>query len=232
VRIHVVIVTAVLALCAGRARAQLLSPGPLSQAHASIDTDNDCGKCHASGKQVVAQLCLDCHTDLGSEIAASRGLHGKQYKGQACETCHVEHVGKNAKLIRWPGGSADKLDHALTGWPLVEAHAKVTPCAKCHTKTSPLGKPVFVSTNPACASCHKDPHAGAFGSDCTKCHGQTDFKAFTPPAFDHQLAKFKLTGKHTTVECEKCHTGTPPTWKPDACRRRPTRRPKTRTRTT
>jgi hypothetical protein len=207
-------VALVVVLIARGASAQLLSPGPLSRAHASIDTDNDCGKCHASGKQVVAQLCLDCHKDLAAELAASRGLHGKQYKGQSCETCHVEHVGKNAKLIRWPGGGAEKLDHALTGWPLVEAHAKVTPCAKCHTKSSPLGKPVFLATSAACASCHKDPHAGAFGGDCAKCHGQTEFKGFVRQAFDHQLARFKLTGKHATVECEKCHRGTPAMWKP------------------
>jgi hypothetical protein len=137
VRIYAVLVVL---LIARGAQAQLLSPGPLAQAHASIDTDNDCGKCHASGKQVVAQLCLDCHKDLAAELSANRGLHGKQYKGQACETCHVEHVGKNAKLIRWPGGSADKLDHKLTGWPLVEAHAKVSPCAKCHTKSSPQAR--------------------------------------------------------------------------------------------
>jgi hypothetical protein len=209
-----IIVACILAMFAAPAHAQLLSPGPLSQAHAAIDTDNDCGRCHESGKQVVARLCLDCHKDLEAELDGGRGLHGKQYKGQACESCHVEHVGKNAKLVRWPGGSQDKLDHALTGWPLAQAHAKVTPCAKCHTKSSPLGKAQFVGTNAACGACHKDPHAGKFTADCAKCHDQTDFKKFTQKAFDHQLATFPLTGKHVTVPCEKCHTGTPPTWKP------------------
>ncbi|MFT3693695.1 MAG: cytochrome c3 family protein [Kofleriaceae bacterium] len=211
-----ILIVIALLVVATPAHAQLLSPGPLSQAHASIDTDNDCGRCHESGKQVVARLCFDCHKDLKAEIDNNRGLHGKQYKGQACETCHVEHVGKNAKLIRWPGGTADKLDHSLTGWPLTEGHAKVTPCSKCHTKVSPLGKPQFIATSAQCSSCHKDPHAGKFGVDCAKCHDQTDFKAFRQKSFDHALAAFQLTGKHAAVACEKCHKGSPPTWKPVA----------------
>jgi len=195
------------------AGAQLLSPGPLSAPHAAIDGDDNCNKCHESGKQVVARLCLDCHKDLGAEISASRGLHGKQYMGQACETCHVEHVGKNAKLVRWPGGSMDKLDHNLTGYKLEDKHTTVT-CLKCHTKTSPLGRPQFVGTKNTCAGCHTDPHKGQFGGDCQRCHSVKDFKAFDTKAFDHKLARFPLTGKHTTVGCEKCHTGTPAKWKP------------------
>ena len=196
------------------ADAQLLSPGPLSAAHASIDTDNDCGKCHESGKQVVARLCFDCHKDLAAEMAAGRGLHGRNYKSQGCEECHVEHVGKNAKLVRWPGGGMDRLDHGQTGYALDGKHAGVK-CADCHKKTSPLGKPQFLGTSTACGSCHKDPHAGHFGGECGKCHSvQQPFQTFEQKSFDHKLARFELTGKHATVACEKCHTGTPPKWKP------------------
>ena len=60
------------------ARAQVLSPGPLSAAHANLDTDDDCGKCHQSGDKIVATLCLGCHKDLGARIAGSTGLHGRQ----------------------------------------------------------------------------------------------------------------------------------------------------------
>ncbi len=195
------------------AGAQLLSPGPLSAAHASIDGDDNCGKCHQSGKQVVASLCLGCHKDLGSEITAGRGLHGKQYKSQTCETCHVEHVGRNARLVRWPGGAMEKLDHQLTGYRLEGGHVDVQ-CLKCHTKRSPLGKSQFVATNTACASCHKDPHAGKFGGDCQKCHTVKEWEGFDRNVFDHKLARFPLTGKHATVACDGCHTGTPPKWKP------------------
>src|SRR5678815_3352085 len=106
------------------ARAQVTSPGPLSAAHGAIDSDANCTKCHESGNKVVARLCLDCHKGLGAEIAATRGLHGKQFKAKPCEECHVEHIGRNTKLIRWPGGSMQKLDHAQTGWILDGGHTK------------------------------------------------------------------------------------------------------------
>jgi hypothetical protein len=196
-----------------RAYAQLLSPGPLNAAHGNLGGDDDCGKCHESGNKVVARLCLDCHKDLGAEMSASRGLHGKQFGGKPCEECHVEHLGKTSKLVRWPGGGMDKLDHGLTGWALDGGHVKVE-CLKCHTKTSPLTRVQFVGTNNACGACHKDPHGGKFSTECKKCHSTTEWKGFDQHAFDHKLARFPLTGKHAAVACEKCHTGTPPTWKP------------------
>jgi hypothetical protein len=190
----------------------LMSPGDLHQVHASIEGDDNCSKCHQSGKQVVSQLCLDCHKDLASELAASSGLHGRQYKGKGCEQCHVEHLGRKTKLIRWPGGAMEKLDHALTGYSLEGDHAAVK-CLACHKKTSPLGRPQFLGTSTACASCHQDPHDGSFGADCRSCHDLADWKAFDQKAFDHDLARYPLTGKHQTVACDKCH-GSPAKWKP------------------
>ena len=221
-RIAVVFLLACVVTLAPRgARAGVLSPGPLSSAHASIDTDDDCAKCHESGNKIVPGLCLACHKDLGAKLSAGTGLHGRQYKGKPCEDCHVEHVGRNAKLVRWPGGDLTKLDHDLTGWTLAGGHKPVT-CLKCHTKTSPLGKPQFVGVKTTCAGCHKDPHAGRFTGECKKCHSESDWKAFERKAFDHNLAKFQLTGKHVDVACAKCH-GTPEKWTPiafatcDAC---------------
>jgi hypothetical protein len=193
--------------------AQVMSPGPLAQAHASIDSDDDCTKCHESGKRVVAKLCLDCHKDLNAAMTATRGLHGKQYKGKPCEECHVDHLGKGSKLVRWPGGAMEKLDHDLTGWRLEGGHVK-TKCLACHTKKSPLGKSQFVGTSTTCAGCHKDPHQGKFSSECAKCHSVKEWKTFDKTAFDHKLTRYPLTGKHTSVSCEKCHTGAPPKWKP------------------
>lgn len=222
----VILALALVAVVGGRAHAQILSPGPLHQGHAGIDTDQDCGRCHESGQKVVARLCFDCHKELAASVSASRGLHGRDYKGKACETCHVEHLGRNAKLVRWPGGAMEKLDHRQTGWALEQSHAKVK-CLDCHKKTSTIGKPTFVGASTACASCHKDPHAGKFASDCQRCHSLTEWKTFEKKAFDHKLARYALTGKHTEVACEKCHTGTPPTWKPltfatcDSCHQDP-----------
>jgi hypothetical protein len=214
-RLPLALVVVVVA-AARAASAQVMSPGPLNASHASIDTDDDCGKCHESGNKVVSRLCLDCHKDLGAEMAAGRGLHGQQYKGKGCEECHVEHLGRGAKLVRWPGGSMDKLDHKLTGYTLEGKHVGPK-CADCHKKTSPGGRAQFVGTQTACAQCHKDPHAGKFGTDCQKCHAVVkEWATFEQKSFDHKLAKFELTGKHVDVACEKCHTGAgaPPKWKP------------------
>lgn len=209
-----------LGLVAGDAHAQLLSPGPLVDAHAAIDDDDHCDACHQSGRKVVAERCLVCHDDLARRLSAGAGLHGRAYRGRPCEDCHVEHIGRRARLVRWPGGSMDKLDHALTGWPLEGDHQAVK-CLDCHTQKK-QGKPTFLGARPACDSCHDDPHDARFGSDCRKCHDLRDWNQFDQKAFDHAKSRYPLTGKHTSVECKGCH-GDPPRWKPlsfatcDAC---------------
>lgn len=191
------------------ARAQLLSPGPLSEAHKAIDGDDHCGACHESGRQVVASLCLDCHDQLARRITAGAGLHGRAYRGQACEQCHVEHIGRKTKLVRWPGGAMDKLDHDLTGWKLEGDHQRVK-CLDCHTQVR-SGKPTFLAARPECGSCHKDPHAGRFGARCQACHDLADWKQFDRKAFDHGKSRYPLTGKHVPLPCDKCH-GEPAKW--------------------
>ncbi len=192
---------------AAPARAQLLSPGPLSQAHADLDTDDDCGKCHSSGKQVDADACLSCHKELNAKVSANRGLHGRAYKGKPCEECHVEHNGRSYRLVRWPGGAMDQLDHKLTGWPLEGAHAK-TVCGKCHTQKS------FLAARPECGTCHKDAHQGRLGAACQQCHTTNKWEELDLKKFDHGKTRYPLTGAHATVDCAKCHTGTPPKYAP------------------
>lgn len=188
------------------AHAQLLSPGPLSKAHASLEGDQHCNDCHSSGKRVDQGGCLKCHNDLGARINAGQGLHGLQYKGKPCEGCHVEHLGKG--LVRWPGGDPSKLDHAQTGWPLDGAHRSLT-CNRCHTKPNARGNPTFLGQSPACASCHKDVHQNRFGQNCTTCHNVTAWKELTLKGFNHDLARFPLRGAHQSVACAKCHSEPP-----------------------
>ncbi|HZU84227.1 MAG TPA: cytochrome c3 family protein [Polyangiaceae bacterium] len=192
------------------ARAQLLSPGPLSRSHATLEGDTHCGDCHTSGKRVDQGLCLKCHADLGARVAAGQGLHGLQFKGSPCESCHVEHVGGGVPT-RWPGGGPNNLDHAQTGWPLEGAH-KSAPCGKCHNRTNTHGAPTFLGLTRACASCHKDAHEGRFGAACASCHRETTWKDLDPQGlrgFDHDLARFPLRGAHTSVPCAKCHADPP-----------------------
>jgi hypothetical protein len=198
-------------------RAQLLSPGPMSKAHTSLEGDQHCNACHSSGRQVDQAGCFKCHGSLGARVGAGQGLHGRQYKGQPCQNCHVEHRGGGG-LMRWPGGDPSKLDHAQTGWPLNGAH-KAVPCNKCHAKANERGNPTFLGLSSACTSCHKDPHQGRFGASCTGCHDETAWKKVDIKAFNHDLARFPLRGAHASVACAKCHSE-PPKWvglKFDAC---------------
>jgi hypothetical protein len=190
------------------ASAQILSPGPLSKPHTSLEGDTHCNDCHSSGKRVDQGACLKCHGDLGARIAAGQGLHGLQYKGQPCQGCHVEHLGLSAAITRWPGGDPSKLDHAQTGWPLEGAH-KTTTCNKCHNKTNARGAPTYLGVSQACASCHKDPHAGRFGTSCATCHDSQAWTDLRLKDFNHDQARFPLHGAHTSVPCAKCHFDPP-----------------------
>ena len=207
----VVALAIVLGLSTARtALAQLLSPGPLSRSHASLEGDQHCGDCHPSGKRVDQGACLKCHGDIGGRIAAGAGMHGTVWRG-ACEGCHVEHVG-GGPPTRWPGGGPNNLDHAQTGWPLDGAHK--TQCNKCHNKSNARGAPTFLGLSKACASCHKDPHDGRFGTACASCHGESAWKDLSEAGlkgFDHDSARFQLRGAHTSVACAKCHFE-PPKW--------------------
>jgi hypothetical protein len=191
------------------ARGQLLSPGPLSKAHASLEGDQRCNDCHSSGKRVSQAGCLNCHADVGATLSAGRGLHGLQYRGRPCEGCHVEHLGGGAP-VRWPGGDPSKLDHALTGWLLEGAHRQ-TACNKCHARANGRGAHTYLGLATACASCHKDVHQNRFGSACAQCHGERTWQTPKLDAFDHDLARFPLRGAHRGTACAKCHSD-PPTY--------------------
>ncbi|HPF50538.1 MAG TPA: cytochrome c3 family protein [Draconibacterium sp.] len=101
---------------------------------------------------------------------------------------------------------------------LTQAHANLeglTNCTKCHV----LGEK---ETTSKCLACHteikslidqnKGYHASeeVKGKRCAECHGEhfgRDFKIvrFDEDKFDHNLAGFKLEGKHATLKCNDCH---------------------------
>ncbi|MCE4563222.1 cytochrome C [Maribellus sp. CM-23] len=98
----------------------------------------------------------------------------------------------------------------------VHAHLEgLKKCTECHI----LGEK---ETSSKCLECHqeiknlmnqkKGYHASAEvkGQKCASCHGEhlgKDYKLirFDAEKFDHQLAGFKLEGKHGTINCNDCH---------------------------
>ncbi len=195
---------AALLLIGGTAHAQLFSPGPLHRTHASLEGDEKCTDCHSRGKQIDQTKCLACHDDLGKRIRDRAGLHGRTYRDQRCTQCHVEHVGKDARLVRWPGGSREQFTHDDTGWTLKGKH-RTTGCDDCHKAKNRRGNKSYLGLASTCSSCHEDPHETRFGRDCTSCHSETGWKTVDLDKFDHDRARFSLKGKHRTVNCEKCH---------------------------
>jgi hypothetical protein len=189
-----------LALAAGPAAAQnigaLVSPGPLSKAHAKLEGIENCQKCHEPGRKVTAERCLACHKPIAAEIAAKRGVH--RAVTNDCVSCHIEHAGRDADIIRLDRKTFNHLEE--TGFPLDGKHAVLAAdCAKCHKTRS------FLGLSPACASCHQDPHKGVLGANCVQCHATSVAFKETDRFFDHSKTQFPLSQAHLQVACAKCH---------------------------
>ncbi len=171
---------------------------PLLGQHKTVD----CTKCHQketrNGKdfQVFAGVkssnCNTCHTDP----------HNYNL-GTNCKQCHVEQSFTSLAGIK-------RFDHGETEFPLKGKHRQAD-CAACHTMNA---SPTTIFQDRLglrgndCARCHEDAHDNKFGSRCAECHNENSFRA-SPGSlknFNHARTGFELVGKHTAVDCKKCHT--------------------------
>ena len=178
---------------------RLLSPGPLSQAHAKFD--DTCDNCHKPfSKEAQDTLCLDCHKAIRADIADHKGFHGRsrQMNGVTCRDCHTEHLGRDANIV-----PLDQMlfDHRETDFPLTDRHRQAD-CAGCHA----AGRK-WAEAPSACFDCHNNqqPHKGRLGVQCESCHVVSGWRDVV--AFNHGKTKFPLHGKHTNVPCANCHLG-------------------------
>lgn len=174
----------------------VVAPGKLIQGHAKWE--DDCKQCHVKfDRKAQDGLCMDCHKSVGADLRAKTGFHGKS-KPQSCRTCHTEHKGREARIIAL---DQKQFDHALSNFALRGKHEK-TECVKCHV----AGKK-FREAAHECNACHKkdDVHKAALGVKCASCHSENSWKE---AKFDHDTARFPLSGKHTDVKCADCHKNT------------------------
>jgi hypothetical protein len=197
------------------ARAQI-SPGKLSEVHASLDNPLKCLQCHTLGAGKPKPRCTFCHEEIRRRVKEGRGYHVRAMKGRTgerpCAECHTEHYGRIFSIITWPT-SKDEFDHRQTGYALQGKHSRLR-CEQCHqAKFIPAAERALLKRknlnrtllglSPACGSCHQDLHQGELGADCAKCHTQNSWKPAS--GFQHDAAKFRLTGLHVRVACAKCH---------------------------
>jgi Zn finger protein HypA/HybF involved in hydrogenase expression len=165
---------------------------PLLGAHSALQ----CEDCHTGG--VVGQFrglrtdCDSCHHQ--DYVEAKVVDHQAAAFPLSCETCHS----MDGWLAQFDHGSA-------TGFALGGAHSQLQ-CQDCHTNL------VFTATPADCIGCHlqdynqtTDPnHAQAsFSQDCATCHSTASWQgAF----FNHSGTQFPLTGAHTELQCQDCHS--------------------------
>lgn len=206
-------VVLLLTLLAVPARAQLISPGALTAAHADLEGIRNCTSCHALGRRGVDPgKCLSCHTPLRTRIAQRQGFHAGVSRD--CGSCHKDHFGRAFDPVRLATGS---FDHSRTGFRLVGRHLNQT-CRACHRPeyiTDPEVRRVvgqagrlsqtFLGLGDDCETCHRrdDPHGGRFDQGCAACHSPQGWSDVS--GFDHAATGFALVGAHARVACASCH---------------------------
>lgn len=167
-----------------------LTAFPLTGAHRAII----CFQCHTNNQfKNLSGECYSCHladfTNAGSPDHVAANLSHR------CQTCH--------STAAW---TPSTFNHASTNFALTGRHT-ATPCQSCHTGGN------YQLVYGGCYPCHEtdyrssdnpDHLSGGFSTDCTQCHST---EAWEPAAFDHSATTFPLTGRHTTTQCQSCHTG-------------------------
>ena len=162
---------------------------PLTGAHRAIP----CSQCHSNGRFKGTSLeCFVCHLTVYQAVQSPN--HAAGGFSHLCLTCHNTNAWKPSTF-----------SHDNTLFPLVGAHRAV-PCDQCHINNQ------YAGLHHNCIDCHQanfnaavNPNhvSGLFSTNCTSCHGMN---AWQPATFDHNTTRFSLTGAHTTVQCQLCHT--------------------------
>jgi hypothetical protein len=181
----------------------------LTGKHAQIE--RQCSECHVKSKLKIptdppklghkfifsmskGEFCTECH------VNDHKDMFHRQFYNKPCTDCHITKAFADLKPF----------DHDETSFALKGKHIKVK-CEECHQETKKryhefpkVFKGDFLFPEIArrdCATCHKDPHKGSFGKDCSSCHTESGWKLA-----DDFHKNFTLTGPHLLLSCAECHT--------------------------
>jgi hypothetical protein len=188
---------------------RLVTPGPLISDHAEYE--DDCSSCHESfSRDSQRRLCLDCHTEIASDLEVVTGFHGlsPDVGERECAACHTDHEGRDADVL---GLVEETFDHNFTSFPLRDSHSDVA-CLDCHEENTS-----FHAAETECVACHleDDQHMGNLGQVCSDCHRETEWADAT---YDHELQSgFALVGEHGALSCASCHVDEQYVETPTAC---------------
>ena len=179
-----------------------IKPAELSTKHQIGEVTQSCTKCHSYAGEIPNAKCEYCHPVIKERRAREMGYHGT-LKGD-CIKCHKEHLETSQSIIPL---DRKAFDHRLTAFPRDGKHATLE-CDECHKKKRTPGTPggYYIGLKSGlCTDCHRDPHGAQFKQACDSCHTAHGWKGQNLK-FDHKGdPAFQLLGKHTTLECAKCH---------------------------
>ena len=188
----------------GPVSAMQLHDEPINGYSSHADFEKECKHCHAPVRCLSANLCQDCHREVARERAEAEGLHGMLAGTDKCQSCHIEHEGRDAAICNVPFGAINHEGLSGFGLALHEIGFDGTPltCDSCH----PEGEYDAVSVS--CAECHAGEdaermaaHIEEYGDGCTRCHDGQD----RMNGFEHEEV-YALEGAHQEAGCKDCHS--------------------------
>ncbi len=169
---------------------------PLEERHQEIP----CVACHKTERSPASAPVpdLDFRGLTGDCASCHQDVHRGQL-GTTCATCHGTRTFRVTTFQHANSPEFFKAKHATAD------------CTKCHRDAvdafaadSMVSSRRYRGLSTACTTCHQDVHLGQLGPNCSTCH-TVDEDRFSARAFDHSRSSFALTGKHSTIECAKCH---------------------------
>lgn len=161
---------------------------PLIGKHISVS----CQACHKNdlNSKPKYKNCTDCHSDFHKGDFVVNGVV------KDCRDCHNEY---GYSPSHFTIESHNKTSYELTG-----SHLAVS-CQNCHFINNSWH---FRNIGKNCIDCHQNVHGNELNAqfmpnnDCTTCHRTINWYNIQ---YDHNKTSFKLVGKHSLIECGKCH---------------------------
>ena len=155
-----------------------------------LEIANNCTSCHNGNYVSTPDQCIGCHQNAFN--SALNPNHIAAGIPTNCEQCHTPS--------NWIPST---FDHSTTGFTLLGSHQPLQ-CSSCHAGT-------LLGLNDLCMSCHLADYntapnhtAQSYPTNCELCHNSV---LWNQTSFNHQNTNFPLTGSHTALSCQQCHSG-------------------------